>query len=80
MRRDSTTKRERKLLKLNVSQRALDHLVEVKQREGHRRLSETLEYLLDSDRGRFVGDRGELSSFTSRVADSLRDSQATINI
>jgi hypothetical protein len=71
MRRDATTDRARKPLKLNVTQQALEYLVEVKQREGHRRLSETLEYLLDLDRGRFADDRGEPSSFASRVADFL---------
>ena len=69
MRKEATTQRERKPLKLNVTQQALEHLIEVRQREGHRGLGETLEYLLDSDRGRFAGDRGGLCSFTSRVDD-----------
>lgn len=69
MRKEATTERKQKPLKLNVTQQALEYLVEVKQREGHRGLSETLEYLLESDRGRFAGDRGGLSPFTSRVDD-----------
>ena len=60
MRREATTERERKPLKLNVTQQALTYLVEVKQREGHRGLSETLEYLLECDRGHFLEDRGGL--------------------
>lgn len=59
MRRKATTERERKPLKLNVSERTLELMVEVKHREGHCGLSETLEYLLELDRGRNLGDRGE---------------------
>ena len=36
MRKEATTQRERKPLKLNVTQQALEHLIEVRQREGHR--------------------------------------------
>jgi hypothetical protein len=64
MRKAANTQRERKPLKLNVTEAALRRMVEVKHREGHRGLSETLEYLLESEgakspaKGRNPGDRG----------------------
>jgi len=67
MRRAATTEREKKPLKLNLTQQSLAYLVWVKQREGHKRLSETLEYLLECDRGRFAGDRGVTSSFKAAL-------------
>lgn len=60
MRREANTRRERKPLKLNVSRQSLDYMVAVKQREGHEGLSQTLDYLLECDRGRFLEDRGEM--------------------
>ena len=53
MRREASTRREKKLLKLNVSQQTLELMVAVKHREGHGGLSQTLDYLLECDRGRF---------------------------
>ena len=60
MRREASTRREKKPLKLNVTQQTLEYLVAVKQREEHEALSQTLEYLLECDRGRFLEDRGGL--------------------
>jgi hypothetical protein len=60
MRREASTRREKKPLKLNVSQQTLDYMVAIKQREGHPGLSQTLDYLLECDRGRFLEDRGGL--------------------
>ena len=47
--RPATTQRERKPLKLNVTQRTIEKLVALKQTEGHRTLSETLEFLVDRE-------------------------------
>jgi hypothetical protein len=60
MKREASTRREKKPLKLNVSQQTLENMVAVKHREGHEGLSQTLDYLLECDRGRFWGDRGGL--------------------
>lgn len=43
----ATTQRLKKPLKLNVTQQTLERLVALKLSEGHRTLSETLEFLLD---------------------------------
>ncbi len=47
--RPTTTQRDRKPLKLNVSRQTLERLVALKLSEGHRTLSETLVFLLDRE-------------------------------
>lgn len=47
--RPTTTQRDRKPLKLNVTRQTLERLVALKLSEGHRTLSETLVFLLDRD-------------------------------
>ena len=46
-----TTQRDKKPLKLNVTQQTIERLVAVKLRGGHRTLAETLEFLLDRENG-----------------------------
>lgn len=47
----ATTQRDKKPLKLNVTQQTIERLIAVKLREGHRTLGETLDYLLDRENG-----------------------------
>jgi len=47
--RPATTRRERKPLKLNVTSRTIERLVAIKLTEGHKTLSETLEFLVDRE-------------------------------
>lgn len=49
MYKQATTQRDRKPLKLNVTRQTLDRLVALKLSEGHKTLSETLEFLLSRE-------------------------------
>jgi hypothetical protein len=47
----ATTQRDKKPLKLNVTQQTIERLIAVKLRGGYRTLGETLDYLLDRENG-----------------------------